>query len=174
MKNLLNHIAKNHIKPELNHIYIHKDAEAIYAVATDSFRLLEIKLNDTLLIDNLADGYYTAKEWQALCSLVSKKKQDIQAITELCTALKAIQPNRIANFTYPDYKQIIPKAENIQDITTLADLKINADYFIDFIQAIPKDKFQSLYLNDIKLTSDKRMVVFINDNIKALLMLMNK
>lgn len=178
MKQLLQYTSKSTIKPELAHIYVHKgevygsDDQNLYAVATDSFRLLEIKITDPYLLEYAPTGYYTQKEWQTLSTLIGKKKRDIQDIQTLLNNIKAHQDN-YKGYNYPQYKQIIPTTDKLDNITSLVDIKVNGDYFIDFIASIPQDKFFGVQLNDIKIKKDKRMITFIKDNTKALVMLMN-
>jgi len=67
-KHLLKFISPSQINLEIAHVYKKENI----AVATDSYKLLEIKLDDDFA-SLLPNGYYTRNEWKVLSY---DKKQD--------------------------------------------------------------------------------------------------
>ena len=161
MKDITNFCANHEIKPELSMVYVHKKDGNTYAVATDTFRLIEIKL-DEFLNGNIEDGYYSKENWKKMCKAYNKKNQDLQKFSETMKANKAVYGEK--DWKYPDYKNIIP-AETV----AFKPVKVNREYFIDFISMIT-DNFGNVDLDDIKMVSKNNMLYYVSEDIKLLLM----
>ena len=97
-KYLLKFISPSFVNMEIAHVYKKENI----AVATDSYKLLKIKLDD--YFENvLPDGYYTREEWKILSD--EKKKDQWERI---------ILTPRPELGAFPDYNQIMPKDTEVE------------------------------------------------------------
>lgn len=166
-KNLTNFINTKSVKEDINYIKVLKRDNILYAVATDSFRLLEVKITDKFLLENLFEGFYSVKEWLELCKNYNFKKINMPAFLLELKKVQAMQENR--NFNYPAYEKIIPT--KVEDITSL-DFKLNYNYLVDFLEVIKEN--ETIEMNKIKITQNKRMLYYKNNDIVVLLMLQTR
>jgi DNA polymerase-3 subunit beta len=132
------------VKPELSSVYIYKQDEYLYFVSTDSFRLAEKKVHiksnldfPTVLIPykNVAEIIKIFDDFKGDLEIVFDKNQAAFQNTEIYLV------SRLIDGTFPDYKQIIPKAP----ISTATVLKN------DFINALKASNVFSDTLNQVKL-----------------------
>lgn len=162
-KYLLKFISKNSIKPEITHVY----KNCGKAVATDSFKLLEINLEESFS-EIFPDGYYTKEEWKTMSDM--KKKDQWEAIA------KAPRPKLDA---YPDYTKIIPKGTDLEAYK--GKLAFNIKYLNDFLEARNESERlagrtyqKELCFNpDVLLENKGIMLAHINENSTILLMGVN-
>lgn len=169
LKDITNFIAKDQIKPSLAHIYVHKDGDKTYAVATDSFKLARIDITGSFIEEFLPLGYYTAQEWKAICKEVNKKKANIAGAMDTIALVKMKQEQgRYKVFQYPDYAQIIPK--ELKDFDLL-DAYYNKDLFVDLLELIPT---RYIDLKDIKMSQNGNITYYKHENIEILLAKANK
>jgi len=169
MKNITTFLSKNSFKPELGIVYVHEIEGVKYAVATDSFRLVEEKL-PILLQEKMPCGYYQAKAYAEIVKEWNKSKQDIIAIVDTIQAQTAIQ-ERYKDYNYPEYRQIIPLQAELVAFDSLQ--SFNVDYFKDFLSLMDcKNKHFSF--ENIKSEKNGRMIVYRNDDITLVLMALNK
>ena len=168
-KNLTNFIDTKSVKEDINYIKVLKRDNILYAVATDSFRLLEVKITDEFLLENLFEGFYSVKEWLELCKNYNFKKINMPAFLLELKKVQAMQENR--NFNYPAYEKVIPT--KVEDITSL-DFEVNFNYLVDFLDTTKNRKNNAILMNSLKISKDKKMLYYKDDNIVALLMLMTK
>lgn len=158
MQNISIFCSKSTVRPELSMVYVYKDTtqqDKLYAVATDSFRLAEVLLPDTINGIPIPQTYYTPKEWSNLCSMVNKKKPDITTIANFLKGKEATK-EQYKDLNYPSYRTIIPKDDTLTslDLST-SDIKANKDYLMDFIKLMPSESFNAISLSNIKQEKNK-------------------
>jgi DNA polymerase III sliding clamp (beta) subunit (PCNA family) len=163
MKDITPFLSNSTIKPELMHVYVNDG----HAVATDSFRLIEIKLDD-FCAENIPSGYYSATKWKTMCKAYAKRDKDIE------TFMRTVQENAIyadthKDFNYPSYKNVIPTADKLSDFNP--DVKFNLDYFVDFLKVVAGT---TDVVDFAKIKTDGNMAYFENDTTKLLLMKINR
>lgn len=149
MKNITKFCAKSDIKPLFTKVYVYEEKGDKFAVATDSFRLVEWKIEDEFSKENITPGYYDVKNWVEMCKSYNKKNKDI------VTFMNAIKSNSAVNEKFdegfPEYKKLIPKETTDFDGT----LKVNKEYFFDFVDMMPIGRFLSLDFKEIKQDNQK-------------------
>ena len=166
LKDITNFIAKDTIKPSLARVYVHKDGEKTYAVATDSYKLARIDLSGSFIEEYLPIGYYTGPEWKAICKEINKKKANIAGAMDTIALVKMKhEQGRYNDFEYPDYVRIIPALEDQKDFQ-LSDARYTKDLFIDFLELIP-----SHYINftDLKMSQNGYITYYKKDDIEILI-----
>jgi len=160
MRNITSFLSKSTIKSELAHVYVYDG----YAVATDGYRLVEIKLND-YCTEHIKDGYYTKEKWVAMSKAYSKKKLNIIAFMTAIAENKVHEDMR-KDYKYPDYKILMPKSEDLKPIDTSS--KFETSYIVDFLTMI-----DSITI-DLSLIKDNgKFIYYENAGIKMLLMKRN-
>lgn len=163
IKHLPSYLSNSTIKPEIAHIY----KKANKAIATDTYQLIEITLDDYLTAI-LADGYYSKSEWQALTKAYNKIKKDTDTITRLA---KTPRPDNIREF--PDYQRIIPKAEDLVPFNGQYNYQVKL--FKNIIDVLtdatvqPKSKHPVIEWKHLK-QNEKGMLYLKTEDVKALLM----
>lgn len=166
MKNITTFCAKSDIKPLFNKVYVYEEGEDKFAVATDSFRLVDWKIEDEFLKEYIVPGYYNSKNWIEMCRAYNKKNKD------LITFANSIKSNTVINEkfdeTFPDYKKLIP-TETVDFNGTLS---VNKDYFYDFVDLMYIDKFNALNFNEIK--QNDKMLFYESKDIRIILMALKK
>lgn len=168
MQDITKFTAKDKIKPELSMVYVHKKDGNKYAVATDAFRLVEIKLDD-FLNEMIELGYYSVDNWKKMCKSYNKKNRDLQTFSNLMKANNAIFGDK--DWNYPEYSNIFPKEDELVIWKSVKTGNLfNKKYFIEFIEMIPEKSFGTLDFNNILLKQEKEMLYYKSDNIKLLLM----
>lgn len=166
MKNITTFTNKDSIKPELQMVYVHEINGTKYAVATDSFRLAQYKLPE-FMQEHMQAGYYQPKAFKELCKAHNKKNPDLRAIESILIQQEALQ-SQYTGYNYPTYEHIMPTEETlIKDFDSST--RFNIDYFMDFLNLMQVDRFNSISFNDIKQT-DSGMTFYVNKDIKLLLM----
>ena len=113
------------VKPELSSIYIYKDARTLVYVATDSFRLAEIKMRIDIPSDihDILIPYKNVSEIIRILqyvggevfveinkNLISFKSGDVYIVS------------RVIDGVFPDYRQIIPKDSATEVVVLKQDL----------------------------------------------------
>lgn len=164
MKDITPFLSKSLIKRELAMVYVHRKDGNTYAVATDAFRLVEIKLDEFLNSDNLPTGYYTASNWKIMTKAYNAKKQDLQKFSDTIKANEVFYKDM--DNVYPDYEKIIPKPD---ELTPLQLIDVDRDYFVEFLQMIDVDGFKRLKLSEIK-SGKNNIIYYKSDNMQILLM----
>lgn len=174
MKNITKFISKSIIKPELAHVYVHDIDGKRYAVATDSFKLAQIPIPDDLT-GIIEAGYYSAKAWKEITRQANKINPGYSAIKELVAQEMAVRDQRDLG-SYPDYMQIMPKAEDLYP----ADLRetYTLDHLTAFLELMADIKFKTLDLGAIKYDKSKPNSTICYESpagdLKMLLMKRNK
>jgi len=163
MQDITPFLSNSTIKPELMHVYVHDG----HAVATDAFRLIEIKLDD-FCAENIPSGYYNATKWKTMYKAYTKKAKDIE------TFMRTVQENAVyvdthKGFNYPSYKNVIPTEDKLKPFHF--DVKFNLDYFVDFIKVVAGT---SEVVDFASIKTDGNMAYFENDTTKLLLMKINR
>lgn len=160
--------ATTDIKPELSKIYVHEiGSQGIkYAVTTDSFRLVRVKLPD-ILQEYMPVGYYQVKAWKEIVKAYNKKNKDIKVIMDTIAGQKVLQ-DQYKDYYYPEYTQIIPTDDELESFND--QYTFNKDYLLDFITLIHGDKFGNVSLKDIKQSKSRKMIIYKTEDITILLM----
>jgi len=157
------------IKQEINKVYVTKYENYITYVATDTFRLIEIKQEIDGLNDIVAPGFYTIPQWKILCKAFQKKD------TETIKTIKPID----TEMNYPDYKRIIPNSIELRTLTKTI-IEVDIDYWYDFTKFIKSifKKERHIEEQHISQSQDSKMIIYKrkeNDiEITFLLMGLNK
>jgi hypothetical protein len=158
MQDITPFTSRSNIRPELFRVYVHDGV----AVATDSYRLAEIKF-DVFCKENIPAGYYEPKKWQAMSKAYNKKKRDITAF------MHAIQENNLhaesrEDYIYPDYKQIIPQEKDLTPF--IGGMQFTKQYFNDFMELMR----HPLHVDFSLIKTNGKMIVYQDDTITLLLM----
>lgn len=164
MQNITPFLSDSTIKPELAHVYVHNGV----AVATDSYRLVEIKLDELCI--SIPNGYYEPKKWIAMCKAYNKKNQDLYAF------MVAVNENNIPtniekrkDYNYPEYKAIIPQEKDLKPFA--GDMKFTTSFLQDFIEIVSSPNNS---INFSNIQTDGKMLYYKTDTMKVLLMKHNK
>ncbi len=137
------------VKPELSSVYVYKNDDYLYFVATDSFRLAEKKIHiksnidfSTILIPykNVSEIIKIFEDYKGDIEIVFDKNQIAFKNNEIYLV------SRLVNGSFPDYKQIIPK--NPTTISTV--LKS------DLINSLKASNIFSDNLNQVKIKIDSK------------------
>ncbi len=166
MKNITKFCAKSDIKPLFTKVYVYEEDGDKFAVATDSFRLIEWKIEDDFAKEYITPGYYNVKNWVEMCKSFNKKNRDVVSFVNAIKSNSVINENFKEDF--PDYKKLIP-GETINFDGTI---QVNKDYFFDFVDMMPSNKFTALDFSEIK--QNNKMLYYSNEDTKILLMGLNK
>jgi DNA polymerase III sliding clamp (beta) subunit (PCNA family) len=167
MKDITSFCATTDIKPSLTKVFVKEENGIKIAVATDAFRLIKWEINDDFLKEVIPVGFYNRKIWKDLCSAYNKKKRDLSLFSELIKMNEVL--NKDFNEQYPDFESIIPsETDNFR-----IDCVVNADYFKDFIDLIPKDLSKKLDFKRIR-TKGKMLVYKDDFGLTILLMALNE
>lgn len=166
MRDITPYISKSTIKPEIAHVYVYGG----YAMATDSFRLIEIKL-DEFCTDNTPNGFYTAEKWKKMCKAYNKKEKD------LYTYMVAVNENNLnadarKGYKFPDHKKVIPNVEDLRPIEE--NMSFNPKYLQEFIEFAQVYKDGVFYFDFSRVKTDGKMLYFEDANTKVLLMKLNR
>jgi hypothetical protein len=170
MQKLTNFLSKSNIKPEISMVYVHEIDGLKYAVATDSFRLIQERLPD-ILQDIVSYGYYQPKAWTEIVKATNKKIPDIGTILDTVAGQEALQM-RYSGYNYPNYQAIIPKEEALLPFDPAH--TYNMDYLKDFLDIITLDKYNSFSFSYLKMGTNKGMLYYKTDTTLVLLMAINK
>jgi len=162
MKDISIFASKEEYKPELSKIYVFKKDNNLFAVTTDSFRLIEIEITDDFLVEYLIEGYYTKKDWSELCKCFNKKKQDLVEFNNIITKTKALQ-DLYKDYNYPDYEKLL--TNEIKDFDNTKEYNIK--FFTEFISLINCCDFT-------KLKNIENKLYYSDQTTRALLMPLNK
>lgn len=139
--------------------------EGDIAVATDTFRLAEIKIPEEYT-EVIPDGYYQPSDWGKITTEINKKNTKIDKLVELTSFHKKLDTE-----DYPDYKQILPKDDQLKEVDWNA-IRVNTNFLSELILSI-KGKFNEVSLADIKLAHNNQLV-YKTDEVTILIMLMMK
>lgn len=165
MQKITKYLSKSQIKPELSLVYVHEIDGLKYAVATDSFRLVQELIPD-ILQDAIQYGYYQPKAWDEIVKAYNKKIPDIRTIDNTVQGQQAIQM-QYSTYNYPEYQRIIPTDA---DLTSYSPEKpLNMQYFKDFLDMITLDKYGHFNFSDIK-QGKTGMLYYKTETLKVLLM----
>ena len=113
------------IKPELSSVYVYKDGSELVFVSTDSFRLAEkrVKVKETL---EFPPVIIPGKNVNDIIRTLENVSDDIKVLfdkNQIAFEGKDIYlMSRVIDATFPDYKQIIPKAFVTEVIVLKQDL----------------------------------------------------
>lgn len=83
-----------------NYVYVTHTDTGIKYVATDSFRLVEIHLENEIAKTLVKEGFYDADVWKILSKAISKKERDEKLIASL-------SPKETTQ-KFPEYARLIP------------------------------------------------------------------
>ena len=116
--------SQSEIKPELKTVFVKHTDLGITYVATDSFRLIEVKIEDENIKSIIPEGFYDLKEWATFAKETQKKKPDADFMLN-------ISPMQNKEYWYyPEYKQIFPKEVEKQDTSiTSCDIHLVSESF---------------------------------------------
>lgn len=159
---ITNFSAKNDIKPILQYVKVDLYDDKIVYVTTDAFRLVEATCTNGLSF--MFEGYYHWKIWKDIVKEFNKKTPDVNKLKALSLAKTDLTEN------YPDYKNIIPISIKNVDWDSIV---VNQDYFNDMLQLI-KTPTNSVSLYKIKISKDNKMLYYYENDLKILLMLIDK
>lgn len=142
------------IKPELNSIYVKHTESGLIYVATDSFRLIEIKLESEDIKSIISEGFYSLKDWSILAKETQKKTPE----PELMLSIYPEESKK--EMTYPDYDKIIPTDDlvNYEIDLKLYDLRL----LNDFVKLSEKfiNKGYTYFSNEWKKSIKNEMLYF--------------
>ncbi len=151
-------LEKNSIKDICRLVYVNNAV----AVATDSFKLIEIKLDDHCT-ENIPNGYYEISAWKKMCKAYNAKKQDLKTfMEEIVNNNTTITKHK--DEQYPDYEKILNGEFNDLDLNSCFTKK----HLITFIEILPEMTYQIVNLSDIK--DNGKMIKFENDEMRVVLM----
>jgi len=150
MNKLAKIATKYEIKPELARVMF----KGGKIVVTDSFKLLEIETENKGL-----DVLIKAKDLKAGDTVntdgtITRKDGSI------------FTPVTMSTETYPDYNQIMPTEKQLSEYNKI---KINADYLVDLLQAMPKGKHGHVDLY-VHKEDCKKMIYITGEKSKGLIM----
>ncbi len=158
MLDITTFLEKNSVKDICRLVYV-KDGKA---VATDSFKLIEITLDD-FCKENVPNGYYEIKAWKQMCKAYNAKKQDLK------TFMEVINQNNETITTHKDTEY--PNYEKLMD-SKFKELDLNSyftkKHLIAFIEILPELSFQRIRLSDIQ--DNGNMIKFENKDMRIVLM----
>ena len=161
MKNITPFLSKSSFKPQMQYVRVHKVKGIKYAMATDSFRLVQHRI-DPFFSRFIKDGYYTVKQWKGICKGINRKTPEmlkVQSIVDERMDLERFEPI--------DYIKIMPKKKDLKPFD--GTMSLAGNYLIDFIKMVQTKKGDVIFdFNKIKQT-DKAMY-FEDDEIKVILM----
>jgi len=171
MIDISKYVSKNKDKKILTYVYYKKEDWYGVAVATDTFRLGEVKIQNENIVKILKDGLYSPRSWKEITKILNKKNSgtllDLDKIMDIVKREMAVQPECES---YPDYKRIIPPENELVSFDTTLD--VNADYFIDFVKDIGNnDDFNIIPWNKIK--QNKQTIIYM-DSVTTLLVMSMK
>jgi len=156
MIDISKYTSKGPIKPVLNYVYVHKIDGILHAVATDSFRIAQVKVW-RLLAEHIQEGFYTPKAWKEITKLLNKDSHSVTLeLKELVTREMAVQTDE----SFPDYQTILPKYEDCEPFK--GDFHINGDYLCELIKSVQDKKFKKFNFN--KLLEYKGMTVYMDED----------
>ncbi|MBP9765686.1 MAG: DNA polymerase III subunit beta [Candidatus Pacebacteria bacterium] len=122
--------ASTEIKPEISSIYIYTNANSLYSVATDSFRLAEKKI---ILESEIGDIniLISQKNISELMSILESSLEDGDNMIEIYNNenILTLQNSNMSlsvrsiNGNFPDYKQLFPKKWDTKVIVNKNELK---------------------------------------------------
>lgn len=149
---ITNNLSKSNIKPALANIFVkHTDTGIIY-IATDSFRLTEVQLDNENIKDLLREGFYSPQQWKLLAKATKGKVIDYKTIKDIGLSI-----NHLSEEIYPNYEMIMPK-ELIEVNQTVKQFDHEYIYqYMSFISVFTGDRFPQLNKN-IKQSSNNRML----------------
>ncbi|MDP1625366.1 MAG: DNA polymerase III subunit beta [bacterium] len=159
LKSVVYSASTSSIKPELASVYIYKDGSDLVFVSTDSFRLAEkkVKVKDTL---DFPSVIIPAKNVLDIIKSLETSTEDIQVLFDknqiAFEAKDMYLMSRVVDATFPDYKQIVPKAFITEVIVLKQDL-------VDSLKTsnVFSDKFNQV---NIKATPSKKSFVVSTKN----------
>lgn len=162
MKDITTFCLKTDIKPQLQKVYVYEKDGKKFAVATDTFRLVEWEIKDDFLKEYITPMYYDQKLWKEMCKAYNKKNRDIRAFSNALRSNEVINKN--FDYQYPDYLILLENETKDFDNS----VKVNQEYLFDFLNLVPKNKYNTLDFSEIKLTD--KMIVYKDNDIKLILM----
>lgn len=167
MKDITTFVSKTNFKPEIEMVYVKEKEGSKYAVATDTFKLIEIKL-DEFCSEYIDCGWYSVSKWKGMCKAYNAKKRDIKTFESLIQE-NALTKEQRKNWTFPSYENIFPtEFKEFQ-----ANSEFTKEHLIEFIKILPnKDKFN--YIDFSKIKDSGKMIYFENENTKIMLMKCNR
>lgn len=135
--------AVTEIKPEIASVYIYSEAETLYFVATDSFRLAEkkIKLKKTLDISKLLIPYKNIGDILRILEVCSESISISYTRNQLAIRSGSLYfTTRLIDGGFPQYQLIIPKEETTKVVLMKQDLintlKLSTVFADKFFQII--------------------------------------
>ena len=116
--------SQSEIKPELKTVFVKHTDLGITYVATDSFRLIEVKIEDESIKSIIPEGFYDLKEWATFAKETQKKNPD----ADFMLSISPMQNKK--DWYYPKYKQIFPKeVEKQKTSITLFNIHLVSESF---------------------------------------------
>ena len=97
-----------------------------------------------------------------MCKAYNKKNQDLKTFADTIKANNAVMNSK--DWSFPEYQKIIPTTPG--EFNSL--VKMNKEYFIDFLELMPDLKFQELNFSQIKI--DGKMIIYKDETLTLLLM----
>lgn len=165
MIDISKYTSKDKTKPVLNYVYVHTVDGMKYAVATDLFRIAEVKVWG-LLGDMIQEGYYSPKAWKEITKLLNKESHEVaHEIKEIVTREMAVQIEE----DFPDYKKIIPAIDDCESFT--GDFSINGDYICELIKSVQNKK--NKLFNFLNLKQHNKKTIYFSDDTIIMIMQMN-
>lgn len=136
----------SNIKPELSSVFVYNDSNNLVFVATDSFRLAEIKIDVIDKIDDFDQILIPFKNIPEILRVFDDIDDDIKIhLTKNQVAFEynnIYLTSRVIDGTFPDYQQLIPKKWTTE-VTVLKDDLINSLK----VSNIFSDKFNKITFN---------------------------
>lgn len=147
------------VKPELSSVYVYKDDSELVFVSTDSFRLAEkrVKIKDSI---DFPSVIIPAKNVSDIIRTLDGVSEDIKILfdkNQIAFEGKDIYlMSRVIDATFPDYRQIIPKAFMTEVVVLKQDL-------VDSLKTshVFSDKFNQV---NVKATPSKKSFVISTKN----------
>lgn len=151
--NVLTATQYSEIRPEISGIFIKNDANSVFLVATDSFRLAEKKLNEAQYDAKLGDikSIIPLRTAEEVLRIISNQG-DSEVVIEIDTTQILFKTNtvsivsRLIDGNFPEYKAIIPDNTDTEIVLSRQ----------EFINAIKLTSSFSGKLNDISMTLNEK------------------
>lgn len=170
MKDISTFCSKIKLKPELMYIKISDDYKQ--AIATDSFRLAIQEIPDILqeLFEAEKVSWLNPKIYKQIVKEYNKRRNNLTILQDIVRENK-VYNQKMPEFVYPDVSKIIPKDDELVDFNNM--VKVNGDYFKDFIDLVKKKSFLEFDFSKLKYKESNKMLYYRGAELTLLVMCLN-
>lgn len=166
MFDISKYTSTNKIKEVLTYVYVHMVDGQKVAVATDTFRIAQVKING-LLAESIECGFYSKKSWKEITKLLNKNTLLVhKEVIDIVKKEMSVQPEE----DFPNYLSIIPKEEDCEDFNGY--FSINGDFLCDLIKDVQNKKYKMFDFFNLK--KHERKIIYRDDESIIMIMEMIK